>query len=505
MRRRALPFALFAVIAGATAARPASAERADEPDLRHALDLIRTAPRDAAGFSALATWLFRHGDLARASSAAEEASRLDPASAAGHRFRGYIAAAADEVRAAEDAFRLAARLDPTSAVSLADFHLARAWAGYQDVLRRSPAEPAVLQRLRDVAATAEITPELKALVGDGRGAEGPLPLELAPAIHIDAGVAVVVEKSTQTVRLFTATGGGLALSKTYPCTTGQTAGAKQERGDRKTPDGVYVFADLLPGETLPNQYGALALPLNYPNAWDRAQGRSGHGIWFHGTDRLGSPFTPRDTQGCVIMRNDDLLELAGFVAPGATPVLIVERLESPAATAQWRREVGELAGSDGLPHAAVRGPEYTLILHRRGDAIEQEFVAGARPALVDRLAPPAAEDWEAKLRLVRPGFRATLLQVVVGGDPARVELHTSAPVRPRVFRPELENRLYVDLPGVSAGPVPESRAGAGVVERVRIAMARVDPPLTRLAIDLRQGVDHRVESSDGRVVLVFGP
>jgi len=518
MRRgRAAAFlACFVCLADARAV----AETATDPGLEHALDRIRSEPRSPDGFADLAGWLFRHGDLARARAAADEAARLDPRDALLQRLLGYLAAAAGDDAGAEAALQRAAALDPATRGSLADFHLARAWAGYQEALRREGADPLLLLRLREIGAVAEIAPELKSLVRGGLPDSLSPARERVPPIHLgNAGdTAVVVEKRSQTVRLYGRVDGGLALLKTYPCTTGQAAGAKQERGDRKTPDGVYFVYDLLPGEKLPNQYGALALPLDYPNAWDRRAGRDGYGIWFHGSDRLGSPFTPRDTQGCVIMRNDDLLELAGWVGPRTTPVLIAEEVrERP--LLEWQAEVAQVlyrAGADAAT-SVVAAPEYALLLDRREGVARMRFLprtssdprreapSGVRRSpplwIDDQATPPSADVWQQKVQLVRPLDVATLAAIDVAGD--RIVIETSAPIRARLFRAELGARAYVDLAGVRSSPVPETREGSGPIRRVRISAAATDPPLTRLAIDLEGDATPRLESDGSRLAIVL--
>ena len=56
---------------------------------------------------------------------------------------------------------------------------------------------------------------------------------------------------------------------------------KRVEGDQKTPIGIYTLLPMK--DKLPEFYGPGAYPLTYPNEWDRMNGRSGHGIWIHGT------------------------------------------------------------------------------------------------------------------------------------------------------------------------------------------------------------------------------
>ena len=82
--------------------------------------------------------------------------------------------------------------------------------------------------------------------------------------------------------------------------------------------------------------GLGALGINYPNAWDRSQGRSGRGLFVHGVPANTLARLPYATDGCVALANDDLLELAAATAPGQTPVLITQQLNwvEPQAAAQ---------------------------------------------------------------------------------------------------------------------------------------------------------------------------
>lgn len=507
--RRVLPALLLAAALGA-GVEVAAAETSPGGDLEYLLDRIRAEPRAAAGFAALAGWLFRAGDVGRARAAAAEAARLEPDDASHLRLLGYLAAADGAEAEALAALRQAAAVEPSAAVSLADFHLARAWAGYQDALRRGGPEPALLLRLREIAAAQEIAPEIKALVRGGwpeelRGApERVPPLVLGEAVD----TAVVVEKSTQTLRLYGRGEAGVTLLKTYPCTTGQAEGAKQERGDLRTPDGVYFVTDLLPGHRLPSEYGALALPLDYPNPFDRRAGRSGHGIWLHGSDRLGSPFTPRDTRGCVILRNDDLLELAAWIEPGLTPILIAERVPDRP-LAEWQVEWRRLLRDEGEaePAAVVAGPEYTVLLRPGKAALRRVYRAldDPRAPLEAPLAAEAnAAEWPEKLRLVKPDLVATLRSVAVLDGGSRVLLETTAPVRARLFRPEAAGRLYVDLAGVLSGALPEVIQGSGAVARVRVSTVALEPPLTRIVIELASEVVARIEVDGTRIALDLG-
>ena len=106
---------------------------------------------------------------------------------------------------------------------------------------------------------------------------------------------------------------------------GVNGGQKTAEGDQKTPLGVYRITDKR--ARLPDFYGPNAYPIDYPNDWDRMQGRKGHGIWLHGTPSATYSRPPRATDGCVVLTNDDLERLSKYVDVTRTPVVIVDALE----------------------------------------------------------------------------------------------------------------------------------------------------------------------------------
>lgn len=75
----------------------------------------------------------------------------------------------------------------------------------------------------------------------------------------------------------------LTLVADFFISVGKSGIRKQWEGDGKTPLGVYYVTSVKERKSLPAFYGAGALPINYPNAFDVHQGRTGSGIWLHGT------------------------------------------------------------------------------------------------------------------------------------------------------------------------------------------------------------------------------
>ena len=113
----------------------------------------------------------------------------------------------------------------------------------------------------------------------------------------------------------------------YYVTHGKLGAEKLREGDKKTPVGVYRITASLPAKKLGDLYGNGAYPLDYPNEWDRRQGRGGHGIWLHGTPSNTYSRPPRASDGCVVLANADLSELSKKLQIGVTPVIISNSVE----------------------------------------------------------------------------------------------------------------------------------------------------------------------------------
>ncbi|WP_460842316.1 L,D-transpeptidase family protein [Noviherbaspirillum agri] len=134
-------------------------------------------------------------------------------------------------------------------------------------------------------------------------------------------------------------GGRLKFITDFYVSQGKLGVDKFKEGDQKTPLGVYYITSRLPGERLPDFYGSGALPINYPNEWDKFNGRGGSGIWLHGTPSDSFSRPPLSSDGCVVLTNPDLHRLANSVEIGKTPVVISEKIDF-ISKAKWDNERG---------------------------------------------------------------------------------------------------------------------------------------------------------------------
>ena len=160
----------------------------------------------------------------------------------------------------------------------------------------------------------------------------------------DQRFAIVVDTKRSRLYLYEndkANGGRPRFVADYYVTQGKLGAEKLAEGDKKTPVGVYHVTANLPRQKLADLYGSGAFPINYPNEWDKHQGRKGSGIWLHGTpsDTFARP--PRASDGCVVLTNQDLDAVAKNLQVGLTPVIISNSVEWLSLD-DWARERDEL-------------------------------------------------------------------------------------------------------------------------------------------------------------------
>lgn len=137
---------------------------------------------------------------------------------------------------------------------------------------------------------------------------------------------IVVNKQAFTLTLVDSLGyaikeWGIACAKNY--------GPKKRRGDHKTPEGTFKINELLNAKGIPHDfhdgkgpikdaYGPWFLRLDVPGFWD---------IGIHGTpfpESIGS----RATEGCVRMRNEDIVDLKERVKLGTVVIILPDLVSS---------------------------------------------------------------------------------------------------------------------------------------------------------------------------------
>ena len=139
--------------------------------------------------------------------------------------------------------------------------------------------------------------------------------------------AFVVDKKARTLSVWQQIGSELKQVAFFPADLGKREGDKRAENDHKTPEGIYFLQERLEGNSLDfKQYGKRAFTTDYPNYFDRVDGKTGSGIWLHAVpDNV--PLT-RGSRGCVVVRNDVILDLTQYVKLGRTPILIQNQAET---------------------------------------------------------------------------------------------------------------------------------------------------------------------------------
>ena len=139
--------------------------------------------------------------------------------------------------------------------------------------------------------------------------------------------AIAVDASKARLYLFENTATGLKLLGDYYISLGQSGVEKSVEGDLRTPLGIYFVTSNLDPKSLKDFYGSGALPISYPNPLDVKRGKTGSGIWLHGTPPTQFSRAPLATDGCVVLANPDLERIIRTVEVRSTPVVIAQSLK----------------------------------------------------------------------------------------------------------------------------------------------------------------------------------
>jgi murein L,D-transpeptidase YafK len=188
-------------------------------------------------------------------------------------------------------------------------------------------------------------------------------LQLAPQYEH----ALLIDMGRSRIYVFKNVDGKPQRIADFYATIGKRGMEKEREGDQKTPIGVYHITSAVAKEKLTDFYGPGAFPINFPNDVDKRLGRSGSGIWIHGTPSDTYSRAPWASDGCVVLTNDDFVRLSQYIVPGLTPVIIspmVEWQTQPEWTAfngafdnyltQWKSDWESLNMDKYLSHYSVK-------------------------------------------------------------------------------------------------------------------------------------------------------
>jgi murein L,D-transpeptidase YafK len=137
---------------------------------------------------------------------------------------------------------------------------------------------------------------------------------------------LIADAASASMRRFVRSGNDIVEKDSRYMSIGLNGTGKKRAWDRKTPLGVYFITEVIDTSKLNEKYGVAAYALDYPNAWDRQQQRTGSGIWLHGVDHRDPERPPRDTDGCLALPNEEISLLANVLEPHVTPVIVAREL-----------------------------------------------------------------------------------------------------------------------------------------------------------------------------------
>lgn len=138
---------------------------------------------------------------------------------------------------------------------------------------------------------------------------------------------MVMDTRLSRLFLFRNNNGVPELVKDYYASYGRGGIGKQKQGDLRTPLGVYFVTGRIPDKALPQRYGSGALPINYPNVWDKRLKRTGNGIWLHGSPIADYTRPPLASEGCLSLSNPNFLEVDAMVGVENTPFIIGQNIQ----------------------------------------------------------------------------------------------------------------------------------------------------------------------------------
>lgn len=202
--------------------------------------------------------------------------------------------------------------------------------------------------------------------------------------------------------------GKYAHLKTYPiCRWSGQLGPKIKEGDRQAPEGFYTVT---PGQMNPNSAYYLSFDTGYPNAFDRAHGRTGSHLMVHGTC---------SSRGCFAMTDEAIAEVYAMAR---------EAFNGGQRGFQFQSYPFRMTAENLAKHRADPNIAFWRNLKEGSDAFE---VTGEEPkvAVVDkryafagadepRVAQKRAEDERKVAELVAKGVPAVKLVYDDGGQHA---------------------------------------------------------------------------------------
>lgn len=135
----------------------------------------------------------------------------------------------------------------------------------------------------------------------------------------------LVDKSLRKLYVFERDNESIKKVEELTADIGKNNGKKEKENDHKTPEGIYFFQEKKTQPEIPFKlYGQMAFTMDYPNLFDKREGKTGYGIWLHSVPD-DVPLT-RGSRGCVVVRNNEIARLEKYITFKQTPILIFDKV-----------------------------------------------------------------------------------------------------------------------------------------------------------------------------------
>ena len=147
----------------------------------------------------------------------------------------------------------------------------------------------------------------------------------------------------------------------------------------------------------------------------------------------------------------------------------------------------------------------TPAIRSRLNAVIVEFAEAAAPPAPPATPPAAAGRAPTAISIPSPGSALTRVETTSGAGGTRVAFSGVGTFQPGTIETarDLPPRIVIDFPGLRSTLPAVTAVGKGPVDRIRVAVNRVSPLVTRAVIDLKYPAAHRVEQAESGVVIVF--
>ncbi|MBI3544784.1 MAG: L,D-transpeptidase family protein [Deltaproteobacteria bacterium] len=186
---------------------------------------------------------------------------------------------------------------------------------------------------------------------------------------------VLVDKATHSISLGAYDGGRIEIKKKFHVTLGKAQGDKVAEKDLKTPEGIYFLTTKLTPPSLKKKFGAMAFMVNYPNPIDQLAGKTGYDIMLHSTDDPPRLKRDYDSEGCVVIGDDEISEIDKEVKLGLTPIIIYPELKqeylAPTSQAEVRQAFDRWLGAWNGKDLETYIGSYSQKFHYSGMNIKQ--------------------------------------------------------------------------------------------------------------------------------------